>query len=321
MKFNPIVGKIVAQSFLTRLVELGNPQQWESPYILRWNPRGGMFTNFATGRTLKGSVNQLFLLLFAGESGLFAGAHQGIKMGLRLKPKAIPCNIFAPIIKTWEEEKEDGSTEKHQYCAGFRYVSEYRLEDFQDGDGCTVQEVLDKYEDEEVPLPDGVEQYQELEQRVGNLGFQVIHSDQTVAYSVRGIPRLNMPDVRNLTDIPTAIRTLLNELGHGVKWLPKSPVKETLPKGMEEAVAELFSMSAAAEWGYQVDISNTIAYIWSWLRLEPDMFSQGKVKFSALPKREQEALDVVKTAMQKSMARISYTNSLMRKLEAEKSAS
>jgi hypothetical protein len=126
-----------------------------------------------------------------------------------------------------------------------------------------------------------------------------------------------MPDLSNLKGTYTACRVLFHEIGHA---LVHKGADRGDNKGMEEAVAELFSMMAAADRNLPIDMENTMAYLWSWLDIPDDAFdpAKGFRKFHELGAEERTIVTMVTTAMNGAQARLSLMNKLIREFEEAK---
>jgi hypothetical protein len=299
-----------AQAFVERMVRMGKPEAWKSPYILR----GPM--NFTTKKAYRGGMNAFFLSM-TGEQW-FAGASQAKKVGLSLPPNARiehGVTILVPILGYITKKDENGKKETFTYVKSFSSCVVYPLSCFL-GDVDTVRKALeDEFgggEDEHAP------DYHQLEVDLSEkLGIPIQHREQGVAYSRTDILLVNMPDLSNLKGTYTAIRVLFHEVGHALKFHGGNAMDN---RGMEEAVAELFSMFAAGDAGYPIDMENTMAYLWSWLDIPDDAFpaEKGFRKFDELEPLERTIVKMVQTAMAEAQNRLSVMNKLIREFEEAK---
>lgn len=292
----------IAQSFLQHLIKIGKPEQWVAPYLVRSNSHG--FFNFTTGNQYRGGMNRFILAMSGGN--LFAGYKQAKEAGLKMKPEgwAEPICISRPIMSVFYKENDKGEKEKHTYCTGFAYSKVYSIDSFEDSPEKTA--FIEKYtvKDADVVVPDLTdrERYDELEARI-NQFVPVVHNSQNVATSRVDKKLINMPLLENLVSVNEAIRTLLHEAAHAMKHFG---AKEGESRGKEEGIAEIASMMMAAEWGYETDMTNTVAYIWGWLGLKSDMFGyQSERKLSQLTEEEQTAVIMLREVFEAAQERLS----------------
>lgn len=185
-------------------------------------------------------------------------------------------------MKVGKRKKEDGTEETYSYCTGFRYVQTYRLADFPISRE-EVEKALGYHEDEQSDI------YKIAESKIAK-AIKIVHDDAHTAFYVPSAKYINMPELKYLTSSEEATRTLLHEAVHAtMQWQERG-----LSYGDEEAVAELGSMFLASEFGIEIDMRNSLKYIWGWLGIPDGLFGYHKfIKIEDLKPEERAIIDKV----------------------------